>query len=188
MLRRWVSFLLVAFALIFSARATVYELLALDDLTGESQTVVYGKVLTSRVEWNSARTMIFTIYEVQALEYLKGNLGPVFQLHEPGGELNGMSMSISGVPKFSAGQEAVFFVWTSHQGLRQVTGFEQGHLPVVTDSVTGLKSVSRSIPLGSARTPLAIGQQAPASSLQLPQLLLQIRSSAIKQSQPTENQ
>lgn len=188
MLRHRVGFLLIAFALTFSARATVYELLALDDLTEESQTVVYGNVLASHVEWNSARTMIYTVYDVQALEYLKGNLGPVFQLHEPGGELEGMAMIVSGVPQFTAGQEAVFFVWTSPQGLRQVTGFEQGNLPVITDPVTGLKSVSRSIPLGSARTPLFLGLQAPVTSRQLPQLLRQIRSSAVRQNQPTANQ
>jgi len=137
---------------IVSAGATTLARLDLDDLTGESSAVVHGKIVASRVEWNRDRTLIYTVYSVAPVEYLKGRLGPTFELHEPGGTLDGIQLSVSGVPSFSVGQEAVLFVWTDPRGQHQVTGFEQGVFAVRTDSQTGLKVVDRAIRLGSART------------------------------------
>ena len=161
----------------FWAGATTLVRLDLDDLTGESSAVVYGKVLASRVEWNQARTLIYAVYTVAPVEYLKGRLGPTFELHEPSGTLDGIQLSVGGVPSFSVGQEAVLFVWTDRQGQHQVTGFEQGAFPVRTDSQTGLKVVDRVVRLGSAR--IANTAASPSSRI-LTQLFNQIGSSAAK--------
>ena len=93
-----------------SAGATTLVRLDLDDLTGESSAVVYGKIVASRVEWNRSRTLVYTVYTVLPVEYFKGRLGPVFELYEPGGTLDGLQMSVAGIPSFSVGQEAVLFV------------------------------------------------------------------------------
>ena len=169
----------------FWAGATTLVRLDLDDLTGESSAVVYGKVTASRVEWNQARTLIYTVYTVEPTEYLKGRLGPMFELYEPGGTLDGIQLSVGGVPSFSVGQEAVLFVWTDRQGQHQVTGFEQGAFPVRADPQTGLKVVDRAVRLGSARTASAV---ASSSSRMLLQFCNQIRSSAAKARQPEANQ
>ena len=170
------------------AGATILERLDLDDLTAESSAVVHGKIVASRVEWNRNRTLIFTVYTVQPLEYLKGRLGPIFELYEPGGALDGLAMSVAGVPSFPVGQEAVLFVWTDPQGQHQVTGYEQGTLPVQTDPQTGLKIVDRAIRLGSARTAPPPHGVVPATSRFLPQLFNQIRSSAAKSPVPAATQ
>ena len=169
----------------FSAGATTLVRLDLDDLTGESSAVVYGKIVASRTEWNQARTLIYTVYTVAPVEYLKGRLGPTFELYEPGGTLDGLQMSIAGVPSFSVGQEAVLFVWTDPRGQHQATGFEQGVFPVRTDSQTGLKVIDRAVRLGSART--ASPAASPSSRILL-QLFDQIRSSAAKARQPQATQ
>lgn len=167
------------------AGATTLVRLDLDDLTGESSAVVYGKILASRVEWNQSRTMIYTVYTVVPVEYLKGRLGPTFELYEPGGTLDGIQLSVVGVPSFSVGQEAVLFVWTDPRGQHQVTGFEQGVFPVRTDSQTGLKVVDRAVRLGSART--ASPAASPSSRILL-QFFDQIRSSAAKLRRPEATQ
>ena len=169
----------------FSAGATTLVRLDLDDLTGESSAVVYGKIVASRAEWNQTRTMIYTVYTVAPVEYLKGRLGPTFELHEPGGTLDGLQMSIAGVPSFSVGQEAVLFVWTDPRGQHQVTGFEQGVFSVRADSQTGLQVVDRAVRLGSARTESAVAS--PSSRILL-QFFDQIRSSAAKARQPQATQ
>ena len=168
-----------------TAEATTLLRLDLDDLTGESSAVVYGKVIASRVEWNQSRTLIFTVYTVAPTEYLKGRLGPIFELYEPGGTLDGLQMSVAGVPAFSVGQEAILFVWTDPHGQHQVSGFEQGAFPVRADPQTGLKIVDRVARLGSARvvSPLA----SPTSRL-LAQFFDQIRSSAAKARRPEATQ
>ncbi len=158
-----------------TAEATTLTRLDLDDLTAESSAVVYGKIVASRVEWNRNRTLIYTVYTVLAQEYWKSALGPVFELHEPGGELDGLGMSIAGVPTFTVGQEAVLFVWTDKHGLHQVTGFEQGSFPVRADPQTGTKVIDRAVRLGSVRT--ANAAAAPSSRF-LAQFFRQVRSSA----------
>ena len=168
-----------------SAGATTLVRLDLDDLTGESSAVVYGKIVASRVEWNRSRTLVYTVYTVLPVEYFKGRLGPVFELYEPGGTLDGLQMSVAGIPSFSVGQEAVLFVWTDPQGQHQVTGFEQGVFPLRADPGTGLKMVERVARLGSAR--VASAMASPTSRL-LPQFFDQIRSSAAKARRPEATQ
>ncbi|MBI4465599.1 MAG: hypothetical protein HY647_12920 [Acidobacteria bacterium] len=187
-LKKGLSFLLLSFVWVSAATATALLPMHLDDLTAESPVIAYGKVLASRTEWNNAHTLIYTVYTVQATEYLKGDLGPSFELQEPGGERDGLSMSVAGVPQFRVGQEAVLFLWTDPQGLHQVTGFEQGNLTIQSEPQTGMKMVSRVIPLGSAKTAAPSGVVAPTTSRFLPQLFHQIRSSAAKARQPATNQ
>ncbi len=156
------------------AIGTTLTRLDLKDLTAESSAVVYGKIVASRVEWNRNRTMIYTVYTVVADQYLKSALGPVFELHEPGGVLDGIGMRVAGVPAFSVGQEAVLFVWTDNHGQHQVTGFEQGSFPVRTEPRTGAKVLDRVVRLGSVRTTEAL---ASPSSRFLLQFLNQVRAS-----------
>jgi hypothetical protein len=159
------------------AEGTTLTRLDLDDLTAESSAVVYGRIVATRVEWNRSRTMILTVYTVVADQYLKNALGPVFEVHEPGGELDGLRMSVAGVPAFAVGQEAVLFVWTDKHGQHQVTGFEQGSFPVRTDPQTGAKVVDRVVRLGSVHAPNAAAS--PSSRL-LPQFVNQVRASAVR--------
>ncbi|MSO19946.1 MAG: hypothetical protein EXQ56_05685 [Acidobacteria bacterium] len=158
MMRTHVIFLLGILLLAFPVpqHATVMAPMYMDDLTGASQTVVYGAVIAKRVEWDSAHRMIYTIYSVQPLRYLKGGLGGSFELREPGGEIGDEGMSIASVPKFQVGQEAILFVWTDPAGQHQVTAFEQGTVAVAADPASGAKVAARSIPLGTA----AAGQTA----------------------------
>ncbi|MCZ6491276.1 MAG: hypothetical protein O7A06_12195 [Acidobacteria bacterium] len=179
-MKRTVPLLFLLLVLAPSALGTVLLRMDLDDLTAESHAVVYGRIVASRVEWNESRTLIYTVYTVQPLEYLKGNLGPSFELHEPGGELDGLGMQIASVPVFSVGEEAVLFVWTDARGQHQVIGFEQGVLTVQTDLATALKMVNRRIRLGSARTAASAARPAAGTSRFLPQLFHQIRSSAAR--------
>lgn len=124
------------------------QILDLNQLTQESCAVVHGRIEASRVEWNTAHTTILTVYTVRAERYLKGFLGPRFELTEPGGELDGLAMHISGAPYFRQGEEAVIFVWTDRVGGRQqAIGFEQGVFRVRRDPRTGMKLLSRSAPL-----------------------------------------
>jgi len=174
-----IAILLLLLGSVFPPRAegTTLTRLDLDDLTAESSAVVYGKIVASRVEWNQSRTMIFTVYTVLADQYLKSALGPVFELHEPGGVLDGLGMHVAGVPAFTVGQEAVLFIWTDKHGQHQVTGFEQGAFPVRTDPQTGAKVVDRIVRLGSVRTANAVAS--PSSRL-LSQFVSQIRASAVR--------
>jgi len=172
--------LFLSLAMGYCAMATTLSRMDLDDLTAESHAVVHGKIVASRTEWDKNHNVIYTFYTVQPLEYLKGNLGPSFELQELGGERDGLVMTVASVPVFTVGDETVLFVWTDAQGRHQVIGFEQGSLKVQTDAQTGQKTVDRAIRLGSARSAVSGASPAPATSRSLPQLFNQIRSSAAK--------
>ncbi|MBI3896287.1 MAG: hypothetical protein HY313_10210 [Acidobacteria bacterium] len=189
--KKILSSLLLTYLCLPAATATTLLPMNLDDLTKASPVIAYGKIVGSRAEWNEIHTLIYTIYTFQAIEYLKGDLGPSFELHEPGGELDGLSMSVAGVPRFSPGQEAVLFLWTDSRGLHQVTGFEQGNLALQNDPQTGIKVINRVVRLGSASSADSVdsaGSGLPTTSRFLPQLFNQIRSSVAKTREPAVNQ
>lgn len=169
-------------ALPLPQQATVMQPMYLDDLTGASQTVVYGRVLASRVEWDAAHRWLYTIYTIQPQQYLKGGLGATFELREPGGELGGEGMRVESAPHFQVGQEALLFVWTSPDGSHQVTAFEQGAVAVVTDLITGAKVAARPIPLGRAAQKATASRS--LSELSLDALFHQVRSSVARTAQP----
>ena len=99
------------------------------------------------------------------------------------GELDGIGMVVAGVPHFEVGQEAVLFVWTDPTGHHQVSGFEQGAVPIETDAATGSKTARRAMALGSAPAAGAVASDPSASYRLLPQLLDQIRASVAKSHQ-----
>ena len=140
---------LLAAAAIACPAATL-KMLSLDQMADESQTVVHGRVLASRAEWNSTHTSIVTVYTVKADRYLKGDLGATFELTELGGQVGNLAMQAAGAPHFKAGEEVVLFVWTDGVERRhQAIGFEQGVFRVRTEA-TGAKFVNRNVPV--ART------------------------------------
>jgi hypothetical protein len=170
------------------ARAASLIPMYLDDLTAESQTVVYGRVAAARAEWDDEHDWIYTVYTVEAAQYLKGQLGPTFELVEPGGERDGMAMLVEGVPVFKTGQDAVLFVWTDPQGRHQVTGFEQGAVGIETDAATGARIASRAIPLGSARAADKTISNLQATGRPLAQLLDQVRASVASTRPPEKKE
>ena len=181
-MKKW----LVAFLTVLTssgiARATTMLPMYLDDLTAVSQTVVYGKVMASRTEWDDAHHLIYTVYTVTPNEYLKGQLGSSFELRQLGGEKDGVGLYVAGEPKFEIGEEDVLFVWTDPKGNNQVSAMEQGVVPVTIDS-SGTKIAARPIALGSARALTSPAASLPGTSRSLPELLDEIRSSIAKTSQ-----
>jgi len=164
--------------------ATTVLRMDLDDLTAESHAIAHGRIVAARAEWDAARTLIYTVYTVEVLEYLKGGPGPLLEVREPGGELDGLNMTAAGVPVFAIGEEAVLFLWTDPRGRQQVTGFEQGAVRVQTDSQTGAKTARRALRLGSARGPSSPAAPSPLTNPSLSLLFNQIRSSVAKTVRP----
>ena len=162
------------------AFSTTLVRMDLDDLTAQSHAVAQGTITASRTEWDRSHSIIFTIYTVNANEYLKGQLGATFELKEPGGELDGIAVKVDSVPIFNVGDEAVLFVWTDGEGNHQAIGFEQGAVAVQTDPATGQKTADRTIRLGSARGSVSNAATPPTTSRTLPQLFNQIRASVAK--------
>lgn len=186
-MRKLLSCLLFVLLSATLARATTLVQMDLDDLTSQSQTVVYGKIVSSRTEWDRSHSVIYTFYTVQPIQYLKGQLGSTFELQEMGGTLDGLTMKVPSAPEFKAGQEAVLFVWTDPLGRNLVIGMEQGAVGIETDPQTNRKFVNRTIRFGSARDVSTPSEPVGATSKLLPQFFDQIRRSAAKAAQKSAN-
>ena len=123
--------LTLAFCAVALPAATL-ERLSLDDLITKSTAIVRGKVLNSYTSTNGP--VIYTHYRVQASETLKGTANGVVEFQLPGGVSNNMRQSFAGVPRFKAGDEFVFFLWTGKTGATQVLGLTQGLFSVASGS------------------------------------------------------
>lgn len=108
---------------------TLVPRLSFEELVGESEAVVHGRVTTVRVAWDASHSSIWTYYEVLVEDALKGSAGPQIVIQEPGGELDGVRMEIVGAPRYEIGEEIVVFATRTPLGLR-TCGWGQGRFVV----------------------------------------------------------
>jgi hypothetical protein len=121
--RHFVLALVLAFCGLPLQSATL-ERLTLTDMAVKSTTVVRGTVLSSAAAFSGG--LIFTHYQVQVSDTLKGHASGVIDVAVPGGVANGVRQAVSGAPEFQTGDEYVFFLWTGKSGVTQVIGLTQG--------------------------------------------------------------
>jgi hypothetical protein len=158
-----------------SLSASTLQRLSLQDMILKSTMIVQGKVQpgTSAV---LRGPIIYTHYQISVTTTYKGvPFLPSIDVAVPGGALNGLLQPVAGAPTLTAGQQYVFFLWTSKTGLTQVIGLSQGLFSVTTNA-QGQVMVSRgaasSTVLDSSGTPVTdTGVQMP-----LAQLVSQIQS------------
>jgi hypothetical protein len=106
------------------APAATLERLSLDDMIVKSTTIVRAKVVN--VFTAASGPVIYTHYQLQVSETLKGSAGGAVEIQLPGGAANNMRQSFAGVPQFNTGDEFVFFLWSGRTGSMQVLGLTQG--------------------------------------------------------------
>ena len=100
------------------------ERLSLDDMIARSTSIVRGKVTSS---WTALTgSVIYTHYQVQVAEQFKGAGQSTVEIMTPGGTVKGLHQSFSGSPVLNQGDEFVFFLWTSKNGITWITGLTQG--------------------------------------------------------------
>ncbi len=116
--------------------AATLERLAMDDMISRSSAIVRARVTSSQAAFRGPAGpggMIYTWYNLQVVESLKGaNAAPV-QVAVPGGFTQGLRQTIAGAPVLQNGQEYVLFIWTSRSGLPQLIGMSQGLFDIRRD-------------------------------------------------------
>jgi hypothetical protein len=107
------------------------ERLSLDDMITRSSMIVRGKVTASWTAFSGS--VIYTHYQVQVSEQFKGASQTSVEVMTPGGAAKGVHQSFSGSPVLNQGDEFVFFLWTSKNGITWITGLTQGLFSVASD-------------------------------------------------------
>lgn len=130
-----------------SLSATTLERLSMDQIIAKSTYVVRAKILGGA--GTVSNRSIYTKYSLQVIESLKGSAATSIEVLVPGGTANGMSQSIAGAPKLTAGNEMVLFLWKAPKGHLMVIGMQQGAFDLQKD-VTGKQFITRSAITDSA--------------------------------------
>lgn len=135
------SLMLLLLAALAPVRATILQQLSMDDMIVQSTGIVRARVTATYAAFRGRD--IYTYYQLQVLETLKGNpSGPQIEVAVPGGSAKGLRQPVAGAPALAAGGEYVIFLWTSRSGLTQVIGLSQGLYRVLPDS-TGSANLVR---------------------------------------------
>ncbi len=131
--RRFMFVLVLTFGILPLQCATL-ERLSLDDMIAQSTSIVRGKVASSYAAYSGS--VIYTHYSIQVFETLKGSAAGTVEVAVPGGTVGTLRQSFGGAPVLHAGDQYVFFLWTSKSGLTQVIGLTQGLFSVAQDGTT----------------------------------------------------
>jgi hypothetical protein len=143
--------------------------LSLDDMIRLSTAIVHGKA--QQTLSTSRGSIIYTHYQVQVSETLKGHAFSQLDIVVPGGAANQLQQTFAGAPTLVPGQDYVLFLWTSKSGLTQIIGLSQG-LFVVTTNASGQLLVTRAA--STERMVNSAGQ--PVNDADMQMLLSDLRS------------
>ena len=113
-----------------------------EQLASEAAAVVYARV--SRVEgrWTADRQAIDSIITLEALQYLKGDLGHEVMMRLPGGEAGGVVNVLPGAPTLREGELVVLFLKARGPAILTTLGLGQGIFRVIRDPRSGAMLVT----------------------------------------------
>lgn len=113
-----------------------------EQLVDESTAVVFGRVADVRGQWTADRQFIDSIITVDALDYIKGDLGAHVVMRLPGGEAGGVINLVPGAPTLREGEMVVLFLKARGPALLTTVGLGQGIFRVTHDHRTGAMLVT----------------------------------------------
>jgi hypothetical protein len=117
----------LAFTSLFLAPARASLVIALDlpELTSRAERVVVAQVLSVSARWDSQHRTIYSTVELAVAEIWKGALPGRLTIIQVGGEVDGITMRVHGLPDFTAGERAVLFL-QGPAASSQLVGLGQG--------------------------------------------------------------
>jgi hypothetical protein len=131
-----------------SASASSVVPLSLGDLVKQSDLAVEARMLIGVADWSGppGASMVFTYWELQVLDPVKGTAPARFLVRVPGGQIEDRTLTVPGAPGFRPNQEVILFLKRTDQVRRtipvyEVLGWQQGALPVSLDPMTGQRVI-----------------------------------------------
>jgi hypothetical protein len=134
MSRRWLAGVALAIALAVPATASRLIPRTLPELMTGADRVFVGRCESAFPHWNADHTLILTTYRFRVSRVLKGKLGETAIVEELGGAVGGVGLEVTGVPRYTVGEEALLFVRRTPLGRWETFGALQGKFRVVRDA------------------------------------------------------
>jgi hypothetical protein len=116
-----------------TAEATIARAVKFDDKVENAATIVVGRCVAQKSEWDSSRQRILTWSTFKVEKTLKGMPAQEITLVTAGGTVGDIAQDYVGVPRFDEGDDSVVFVRNTKVG-PTVLYLEQGAYDVETDA------------------------------------------------------
>lgn len=133
----WLTTLLLAGAGIAGIaprlEATTVKQLSLEQMVRGSQRIVLGRRVSQETYWNKTRTRIFTATRFAVTEDLKGESRGTTTVVTVGGTMDGLTLVVSGTPRFREREEVLLFLETGKSGNWILMGLSQGVFRITAD-------------------------------------------------------
>jgi len=146
------------------ATASTVIRMALPQLVQQADSIIQGRVDHTEVKWeqNLAVTYIYVTVE----DPMKGARRSTVVIRQLGGNIGAMHVEVSGMPKFSTGEEVILFLQARRDGNFQVLGMNQGKYQITDDyAVSNVSGINVYNPTtGRIETP-AFVEKAPVEAL-----------------------
>jgi hypothetical protein len=116
-----------------TASATTLIELTTDQLIDAADTIVRGTVTEVWTEQDHESSYVWTHAQVEVTRVLKGDVSTeLIVIEQPGGSWANMTTTVSGIARFSVGEEGIFFVEQKASRITPV-GMFQGKFNVMMD-------------------------------------------------------
>jgi hypothetical protein len=121
--------------------ATTLQRMSVEQMTQIAKTIARVRCISNATIWDSGEIWTMTIFDVQ--QTWRGTLPAQIKVRLLGGRLGGITSTVSGVPRFSPGEEAVLFLERTQQGDLSVVSWEQGVFRIRRNNRGGDESVTQ---------------------------------------------
>lgn len=118
-----------------AASATTLMRMSLVQISQAAQAIVRARCIGNSTGWDAGEIWTFTSFEVR--EVWHGSSPPRISVRLLGGRVGNITSSVSGVPRFHAGEDIVLFLERTPRGDFSVVSWEQGTFRIRRDARTG---------------------------------------------------
>ncbi len=114
----------------FAAGATTLPRLTFEQLADSSEIVAAGRVVRTWTAWDPEHKYIWTHYLLSVTDTAKGPHSAAVEFAEPGGALDGMSLTVAGAAGYRVGEDVAVFLSRMPNGYLRTAGWTQGKLSI----------------------------------------------------------
>jgi hypothetical protein len=124
-----------------SALATTLKRMSVADLARAAHTVVRARCITNSTRWEAGEIWTFTTFEVE--ETWKGSAPAQITVRMLGGSAGNLTSTVSGVPRFSPGEELILFLERTPAQDFSIVSWMQGTFRIAHNRASGEEIVTQ---------------------------------------------
>jgi hypothetical protein len=124
-----------------TARGTTIERMSLEKMARTAKVIVRARCVGNSTSQDAGEIWTFTSFAVE--QVWRGAVSGQITVRLLGGRVGNLTSSVSGVPRFRAGEEVLLFLEPATRGDFSVVSWEQGTFRIRRDPATGRESATQ---------------------------------------------